>query len=194
MTHVVLIRPGSTEYDEQHRLQGALDLPLCDRGRAEVDDLAERLREHEFAAVYSGPCASVLRTAEAIARAHGLRPRRVDELRNVDFGLWQGLLLDELKRRNGRLFRLWVEDPRSVCPPQGESIELALDRIKGAVRPLIKRHRDEMIGLVASNPIAHLISSYLRRSSKLRWTHEPSSATIESIEVSPEVLANGESH
>ena len=36
MTQVVLIRPGATLYDEQNRVQGALDIPLSERGRAET--------------------------------------------------------------------------------------------------------------------------------------------------------------
>ena len=28
MSQIVLIRPGSTEFDEQQRIQGTLDLPL----------------------------------------------------------------------------------------------------------------------------------------------------------------------
>jgi len=43
MTQVVLIRPGATVYDEQNRVQGALDLPLSERGWAEVAELAEKL-------------------------------------------------------------------------------------------------------------------------------------------------------
>ena len=36
MTQVLLIRPGATVLDEQNRVQGVLDVPLSDRGRAEV--------------------------------------------------------------------------------------------------------------------------------------------------------------
>ncbi len=43
MTQVVLIRPGATAYDEQNRVQGILDIPLSDRGRAEVVQLAEKI-------------------------------------------------------------------------------------------------------------------------------------------------------
>ena len=55
------------------------------------------------------------------ARPSGLRPRRIDDLRNLDQGLWQGLQLDEIKRRNVKVFRQWIDDPVTVCPPQGET-------------------------------------------------------------------------
>ena len=43
MVQVTLIRPGATLYDEQNRVQGILDIPLSDRGRAEAARLAESL-------------------------------------------------------------------------------------------------------------------------------------------------------
>src|SRR3954454_9847576 len=151
MTQVVLIRPGATVYDEQNRVQGVLDIPLSERGRAEVAELAEKLAEPlaggELAALYCGPGESTVRTAEVVGKALGLRPKRIDELRNLDQGLWQGLQIDEIKRRNMRLFRQWLDAPRTVCPPQGEPVEDALERVKTVLRPLIRRHRDEAIGL-----------------------------------------------
>src|SRR4030088_2077781 len=92
MTQVVLIRPGATAYDEQNRVQGILDIPLSERGRAEVAQLAEKLAGPAppavaLAALYCGPGESVVRTAEVVGKALGLRPRRIDDLRNLDQGL-----------------------------------------------------------------------------------------------------------
>ena len=37
MDQILLIRPGTTEYDQQGRVQGTLDIPLCEDGRQEVE-------------------------------------------------------------------------------------------------------------------------------------------------------------
>jgi len=183
MTQVVLIRPGATTYDEQNRVQGILDIPLSDRGRAEVERLAQRLAGAELAALYCGPSESVVRTAEAVGRAVGLRPKRLDEMRNLDQGLWQGLQIDEIKRRNMRLFRQWLDDPRTICPPQGEPIEDALERVKAALRPLLRRHRDEAIGLVVAEPIAQLIAGVLRQEAHVHLDDDVPTGGFERIEV-----------
>jgi broad specificity phosphatase PhoE len=191
MTQVVLIRPGATVYDEQNRIQGVLDIPLSDRGRAEVALLTERLAGVELAALYCGPSESVVRTAEAVGRAVGLRPKRIDELRNLDQGLWQGLQFDEIKRRNLKVFRQWLDDPVTVCPPQGETIEAALERIRQALRPLIRRHHDEAIGLVVGEPLAQLIACHLRRDPRVQLDDRVPTCGFERIEIAPEPGRNG---
>jgi broad specificity phosphatase PhoE len=192
MTQVVLIRPGATVYDEQNRVQGVLDIPLSERGREEVAALAERLTGIELSALYCGPGESVVRTAETVGRAIGLRPKRVDDLRNLDHGLWQGLQLDEIRRRNLRVYRQWIEDPLTVCPPSGEAVEDALERIKSALRPLIRRHRDEVIGLVVAEPIAQLIAGYLRQDPHVQIEDDVPTGGFERIEVAPELGRNGD--
>jgi broad specificity phosphatase PhoE len=192
MTQVVLIRPGATTYDEQNRVQGVLDIPLSERGRAEVAVLAEQLAGVELSALYCGPGESVVRTAEAVGRSIGLRPKRVDELRNLDQGLWQGLQIDEIRRRNLKVFRQWLEDPMTVCPPQGETIEDALERLRSALRPLIRRHRDEAIGLVVAEPFAQLVSGYLRQDPQVQLDDDVPTGGFERIEVSPDLARNGD--
>lgn len=197
MTQVVLIRPGATVYDEQDRVQGVLDVPLSDRGRAEVARLAATLPDAltleglALAALYCGPGESVVRTAEAVGKALGLRPRRIDDLRNLDQGLWQGLQIEEIKRRNLRVFRQWLDHPMTVCPPLGETVENALERIKGAMKPLMKRHQGEALGLVVAEPLAQLISCQLRRDPRIQLVDDVPTAGFERIVIVTEAGRNG---
>jgi broad specificity phosphatase PhoE len=196
MTQVVLIRPGATAYDEQNRVQGILDIPLSERGWTEVLQLAEKLAEPTppaapLAALYCGPGESVVRTAEIVGKALGLRPRRIDDLRNLDQGLWQGLQRDEIKRRNLKVFRQWLDDPVTVCPPQGETIASALARIKTALRPLFRRHPDEAIGVVVAEPIAQLIACHLRREPRVQLDDPVPTGGFERIEVAADLARNG---
>jgi broad specificity phosphatase PhoE len=188
---VVLIRPGATVYDEQNRVQGILDVPLSDRGHAEAQALAARLADAHLSALYCGPSESVLKTAEIVGRHLGLRPKRLDDLRNLDQGLWQGLQLDEIKRRNLKLFRQWLDDPRTICPPEGETVEDALDRVRGALKPLLRRHQNEIIGLVVGEPMAQLLAGFLRKDDRLHLDDEIPTGDFECILVSHDPGKNG---
>ena len=195
MCQLVLIRPGATVYDEQNRLQGILDIPLSERGHGEVTRmvpmLARTLSDESLSALYCGPGENVIRTAEIVGKALGVRPKRLDEFRNLDQGLWQGLQIDEIKRRNTKLFRQWIEDPETICPPQGETFESAMGRIKAAFRPLFRRHHDESIGLVVAEPLASMVASYLRCEPRVQLDERWSCGGFELIEIAPLLLRNG---
>jgi broad specificity phosphatase PhoE len=196
MAQVLLIRPGATLYDEQNRVQGILDIPLSERGRAEAAGLAKALAESQdntpLSALYCGPGENVIRTAEIIGKALGLRPRRIDELRNLDQGLWQGLQTEEIRRRNTKLFRQWIDDPRTICPPQGETVENAMERIRMALKPLIRRHQDgEFFGLVVGEPLARLVSCYLRRGLRPQLDEQLPCCGWERLDIPPDLLVNG---
>ena len=123
-----------------------------------------------------------------------MRPRCVDEFRNLDQGLWQGLQVDEIRRRNNRVFRQWLDDPLTVCPPMGEPVGSALERIKAALKPLIRRHQGETIALVVGDPLARLVACYLRREPRVRFDDDVVTAHLERIEVAPEAGRNGHGH
>jgi broad specificity phosphatase PhoE len=195
MSQVILIRPGATLYDEQNRVQGVLDIPLSERGSGEVvrmaKEIASSLGASTLAALYSGPGENAFRTAEIVGKVIGVRPKRINDFRNLDHGLWQGLQIDEIKRRNTRLFRQWLEDPATICPPQGETVERAMERIKSAFRPLLRRHHDEAIGLVVGEPLARLVACYLRGEPRVQLDERWSCCEFEWIEIAPMLLRNG---
>lgn len=194
MTQVFLIRPGATVYDEQNRVQGILELPLSERGRAEVQALVDRLREVDLEAVYCGPGESVVATAEALARCAGVRAKRIDDFHNLDLGLWQGLQIEEIKRRNPKVYRLWIDEPRTICPPQGETIEDAQERVRLALKPLLRRHREEAIALVIPEPLARLASLHLRREPQVTLVEAAPTGCFECIELDPDDFRNGDGH
>ena len=68
MLRIVLIRPGSTDYDEQERIQGALDIPLNAGGVTEVSRIVEELRDKQIELIYAPRCEPARQTAEHAGR------------------------------------------------------------------------------------------------------------------------------
>lgn len=164
MARVVLIRPGSTGFDEEDRIQGNLDIPLSDRGQDEVSELVEQLRGLPLEALYSAASEPSLETAKAIGKALSLRVWPLKGLKNVDQGLWQGLKVEEVRRKHPRVFRQWEESPENICPPEGETLAEAYTRVDKALRSILHRHRGDTIGIVASEPLVSVIRCYLKQS------------------------------
>lgn len=179
MFQLMLIHPGSTEYDQQGRVQGTLDIPLSDQGRREVAVLVEQLRGEPIEAVYAAPCQSAEQTADALSAARDLKTKTLDQLRNLDHGLWQGMLFSEVKTKQPKVYRQWQEQPATVCPPQGETISAARERVQAVISRLIKKHKSEgLVAVVVPEPLASVFRQVLRceqlgdlwrRSAGARW-------------------------
>jgi broad specificity phosphatase PhoE len=157
MVQIILIRPGTTDYDQQGRIQGTLEVPLNDEGASEVARLAEELRALNIEAVYAPPCEPARQTAQAIAKALGVKFKKLDRMQNLNQGLWQGMLIDEVRRKQPKVYRQWQERPDHVCPPEGEMLSHAEQRVQATLSKLLKRHREGVIGLVVSEPLASLV-------------------------------------
>lgn len=157
MTQIVLVRPGSTDYDEEQRVQGDLDVPLNRRGSEEVAKLVEEIKNMPIEAVYAPPCEPAQQTAKLLAAALEVKYRKLEKMKNLNHGLWQGMRVDEIRRKYPRVYRQWQEQPESVRPPDGETLDEASSRIAAALTKLMKKHKEEMIALVLPEPMASLV-------------------------------------
>ena len=160
MVQIILILPGSTDYDDEQRIQGTLDIPLNAHGDAEVAGIIDDLSDRTLEAVYSPTCEPACQTAEAIAKALGIKHKKLSGLKNVDHGLWQGMTVDEVRRKHPKVYRQWQEQPQSVCPPQGEMLEAAEKRMRAAMGKIIKKHKLGTVALVVPEPMASLVRRF----------------------------------
>jgi probable phosphoglycerate mutase len=161
MTQIVLIRPGTTDYDAQGRIQGTLHIPLNPDGRQQVLASVEWLRGKSLLALYSAPCQSARETAELLGEGLNIRPKTLDRLQNLDHGLWQGMLIDDVRRKQPKVYKQWQEHPETVCPPEGEMLSDVEERVAAALDKLLRKHRFGAIALVAPEPLASLIRERL---------------------------------
>jgi phosphoserine phosphatase len=161
MFHIVLIHPGSTDYDAQDRIQGTLDIPLNERGHAEVAQLVEQLRQKEIEVLYTPTSQPAEQTAKALAKSLGIKLRKLDRMQNLNQGLWQGMLVKDVRRKQPKVYRQWQEQPESVCPPQGEMLGDADERVHAVMTRLLKRHREGVIALVVPEPLLSLVRRFI---------------------------------
>jgi len=95
---IFVLRHGETEWNAQGRMQGALNSPLTERGRAQARQQGDILSEFDLTGfdVICSPQARAFETA-AIALAGQVNRIRTDEgLREIGVGLWAGKLRSEL--------------------------------------------------------------------------------------------------
>ena len=162
MGSILLAAAGATAWDEEQRLQGSRSLPLSERGREQVEQVAEQLSEMPLRAIYTGGSTHCLESASILAHGRRVRVRRLDALAEVNQGLWEGLRLDDLEQRYARSYRAWLTDPKAVRPPDGESVAQAFERVREALGWVVHRHRDQLVAIVAPRLLRALIQCCLR--------------------------------
>jgi probable phosphoglycerate mutase len=161
MLQIVLIRPGSTDYDVQQRIQGSLDIPLNEQGLAEAATVAEQLRDKGLEVIYAPAAQPPLQTAELIATTLGIKRKKIERLQNLHQGLWEGMLVEDVRRKQPKVYRQWQEQPENVCPPEGEMLAEADGRVHAAMVKLLKRHKEGVIGLVLPEPLRSLARRFV---------------------------------
>ena len=190
MVQFLLVRPGSTDFDEQRRIKGNLDIPLSDSGKTQVAGIVAQLHDTPIDFIYASPTRCAQQTAESLAADRRVRFKTLDDLENLDHGLWQGKRIDEVKTSQPKVFRQLQDHPETVCPPQGEPVGSAIDRVRGVIAKLIRKHRDVTVALVVPEPLASLVRSLLLHAEITDlWKAECEGGGWELIEVPAEKVA-----
>lgn len=156
MLQIALIHPGTTDYDQQGRLQGNLAVPLNEQGGAECAQVAQELDDKGVSVVYAAACLPAVETGEAIAEHLEIKLKKLDKLENINCGLWQGMLVDDIKRKHPKVYRQWAEMSENVCPPEGETMADVKQRLQVSLKKLLKKHSDGTIALVLPSPLSEL--------------------------------------
>jgi broad specificity phosphatase PhoE len=162
MLNFLLIRTGKTDFDCQGRVGGTIDLPLSELGWQQIAALTEELHQQVVVAIYAGPGKATQQTAELVAVSLRQKVKTNKKLRNLDLGLWQGMLVDEVRAKQPRIYKQWQEHPETVCPPEGECLQEAEERLREVIRKLIKKHKEGTVALVLPEPLATLLCHLLR--------------------------------
>jgi broad specificity phosphatase PhoE len=91
-------------------------------------------------AIYVSPTLRTRQTAGPVERVLGLRATTVPELAERSVGLWNGRLVDEVKRDDLEGWKRWKADPLGFAPPEGESLAMFGRRVEASLDDLMSRH------------------------------------------------------
>ncbi len=162
-TKLLLVRAGETDYDQQRRIKGRINIPVSEVGSTQIAEAAKATANLAIDVVYCAPCQASKQTATKIAEASGAKVRSMAELQNLDQGLWEGKLVDDIKSQQPKVYKRWQESPETVCPPQGEMLEHARDRLALVVNKALKKRKSGTIAFVMPEPLATVFSCYVQR-------------------------------
>ena len=152
---LALVRHGEADGSVHGRCCGSLDPPLSDEGRRQMRHASRLLQRLPVVTVYASPQARALDSARTLEMA---APLVVDDrLREIDFGLLEGLTYDEIADRHPDVWRGWMQAPIDVAFPHGERFDAFNTRVALAIADLTTRHPGDAIVVVAHGGVNRLI-------------------------------------
>ena len=120
---------------------------------ADLSDTAliERVRAHlpDKALVVSSDLIRSVTTADVLPQSDPHRLPHDPELREMNFGVWDGMRFDAVAERDPQLSRDFWEKPGDIQAPEGESWNQTIARVNAAVDRLNSAHRGAHIIAVA---------------------------------------------
>ncbi|NRQ39673.1 bifunctional RNase H/acid phosphatase [Nonomuraea sp. NN258] len=145
-TSLLLLRHGETPLSVERRFSGTGDPELTANGLAQASAAAERLSREPYRpdVIVSSPLRRALRTAEIVAQRAGLSVEVDDDLREADFGAWEGHTFTEVQRQWPDELTAWLAGP-DAAPPGGESFTTAAHRVKAAGERLVERYEGKTV-------------------------------------------------
>ncbi len=181
MLHLMLVRHGETEFNLQRRYQGQMDIPLSDLGKRQAELVAGRLAAKEIDAIYASDLSRAMETAQAIAEACGLEVTPEPRLRELKFGVLEGLTFDEAQEQYPEMIAAWLDDFNR--PPQGaETIDVFNARCLSLLEDLKAKHDEQVVLLVAhGGSLSEILRTVLQLSREKRWYLELENASVSEV-------------
>ncbi|MFJ9054966.1 histidine phosphatase family protein [Streptomyces sp. NPDC102409] len=154
--HVFLVRHGESVWHEENRYAGVTDIALSPHGRAQASGLAAWAGGADLTAVWSSPMRRCRETAEGCADRAGLPLILEPRLRELDFGVAEGLTRAELRERLPGALKAFEADPVGNHFPEGEDPVAAGERYTGFLAGLRTGHPEGRVLVVAHSTAIRL--------------------------------------
>ena len=143
-----VVRHGETEWNVVGRIQGHSDVPLSQNGRDQAHAVDRRLTEAPLDVVYCSDLSRAGETASIIIGERDIPLHATPELRERDYGVFEGLTVEERKDRYPGLFAASLVKDLDFAPTGGESPRATSVRMTAFVAGLKARHPDETVLIV----------------------------------------------
>lgn len=146
---LVLVRHGEPEQEAKGKCYGSLDVGLSEAARAHIQAKIGLLRNFRADALYASPLKRAMESAAVVGAHLRLQTTVSSELREINFGAFEGLTYAEVEKRYPEEYRMWMERPTEIKFPQGESFAEVKARVLKFKDNLLKTHAGKTVVVVA---------------------------------------------
>lgn len=180
---LLLARHGETDWNAAGRYQGQADPSLNQTGRQQASCLAARVAGRQIDAVYCSDLQRAQETATIIGKALHRKPVPEPRLREISFGVLEGLTFAEANARYAKIIAEWLDGGRQVLPG-GESREAFSQRLLSLLEELKEKHNGQRLLLVThGGAIRELLRLALGLPPQGHWSFTVENGSLSELEL-----------
>jgi broad specificity phosphatase PhoE len=138
-----LVRHGQTEWNLEGRYQGVTNTKLTSEGQKQAELAAKYLSRVNFAGFYSSPIGRTIETAEIFKKVLNMDYQVRENLKELNFGKWEGLKFDDIVTKYNTDFQNWIKNPFENPPTDGESFSNIIKRGSQEINKILNENEDD---------------------------------------------------
>ena len=170
MSKIYLVRHGETLWNSTMRYQGSSDIELSDEGINQAKKLSEKLKTVDFDAAYSSDLKRAFVTCQTVIGERDVEIVQKPALREMSFGLWEGLTHEQIEAKNPGEMDKFFTDPANCLIPQGENFAILQERVYPCFEEIINDNHNKNILIVAhGGTIRAILAKLLSMDLKAVW-------------------------
>lgn len=154
---LIIVRHGETEANVKGIYSGWTDYRLTDKGENQAKQATKHLKGEYIDAIYSSPMERTLKTAKNIAREMNKDIKIIDNLKEVNFGMFEGKTHKEISKDYKKEYDDWTADYVNYRISQGESLKDLHDRINDFIYELKMDSKDKTYLLVTHGGVIRVL-------------------------------------
>jgi alpha-ribazole phosphatase len=154
---LILLRHGRTGFSG--RYVGSTDVPLSESGRAQILGMRPQFAAMMVDILMTSPMLRCTQTVDLLDL--GLPVQLDSDLREIDFGRWEGKTFQEIEEQDFQLVHDWASATDDFCFPEGETISDFTGRIESVKNRLLTLEAETVLLVAHGGVIRALICSLL---------------------------------
>ena len=158
LNRIYLVRHGQVSAFDRHPIYGHTDVDITKVGRSQMERLADRLCLTDIKAIYCSDLKRSLLGARIISRNHDVPLIPLSTLREMSFGDWEGLTLEEVCHRYPEEIKKRQENLLHFRPSgDSESVATFSKRILACYNQILAEQKGHDILIVAHGAVNRII-------------------------------------
>lgn len=153
---LILIRHGLTDDNLKKRYCGFGNVSLNRKGKDQAQKIKMKLKKYRVDKVYCSDLKRSWQTARIIFKKSCPIAKRKN-LREINFGIWEGLTFKQIIKKYPAIYKKWLKDPFSVDIPQGEKTKHFIRRVEREIKNIIKNNTQKTVAIVSHYGVMRVI-------------------------------------